>query len=35
LIGHGDGQHKNEPGVLSRAFPYITACGFAIDAPGD
>ena len=37
LIGHGGGQHKREPGVLSRAFPYVTSCGFAvaaIDAPG-
>jgi dienelactone hydrolase len=37
LIGHGGGQHKKEPGVVSRAFPYVTACGFAvaaIDAPG-
>ena len=23
LIGHGGGQHKKEPGVLSRAFPYV------------
>jgi len=37
VIGHGGGQHKKEPGVLSRAFPYVTSCGFAvaaIDAPG-
>jgi dienelactone hydrolase len=37
LIGHGGGQHKKEPGVLSRAFPYVASCGFAvaaIDAPG-
>jgi predicted dienelactone hydrolase len=37
LIGHGGGQHKQEPGVLSRAFPYVASCGFAvaaIDAPG-
>jgi hypothetical protein len=37
LIGHGGGQHKKEPGVLSRAFPHVTTCGFAvaaIDAPG-
>jgi dienelactone hydrolase len=37
LIGHGGGQHKKEPGVLSRAIPYVTCCGFAvasIDAPG-
>lgn len=30
LIGHGGGQHKKEPGVLSRAFPYVTSCGFAV-----
>lgn len=37
LIGHGGGQHKKEPGVLSRALPYVASCGFAvaaIDAPG-
>jgi len=37
LIGHGGGQHKKEPGVVSRAFPYVKSCGFAvaaIDAPG-
>jgi dienelactone hydrolase len=37
LIGHGGGQHKKEPGVLARAFPYVISCGFAvaaIDAPG-
>ena len=37
LTGHGGGQHKKEPGVLSRAFPYVTSCGFAvasIGAPG-
>jgi len=37
LIGHGGGQHKKEPGVLSRAFPYVATGGFAaaaIDAPG-
>jgi dienelactone hydrolase len=37
LIGHGGGQHKKEPGVLSRAIPYVASCGFAvaaIDAPG-
>ena len=36
LIGHGGGQHKKEPGVTSRAYPYVS-CGFAaaaIDAPG-
>jgi hypothetical protein len=25
LTGHGGGRHKKEPGVLSRAFPYVTA----------
>ncbi|GAB2608715.1 hypothetical protein Aab01nite_60680 [Paractinoplanes abujensis] len=37
LIGHGGGQHKKGWEVVSRAFPYVTACGFAvaaIDAPG-
>jgi hypothetical protein len=37
LIGHGGGQHKEEPAVLSRAFLYVTSCGFvvaAIYAPG-
>jgi hypothetical protein len=37
LTGHGGGRYRKEPGVLSRAFPYVTSCGFAvalIDAPG-
>lgn len=37
LIGHGGGQHRKEWGVVSRAIPYVTSCGFAvaaIDAPG-
>ena len=37
LIGHGGGGHKKDPGVFSRAFPYVASCGFAvaaIDAPG-
>jgi len=37
LIGHGGGGHKRDPGVVSRAFPYVASCGFAvaaIDAPG-
>ncbi|WP_367128044.1 alpha/beta hydrolase [Saccharothrix sp. HUAS TT1] len=37
LIGHGGGQHKKGGEVVSRAFPYVTSCGFAvaaIDAPG-
>jgi hypothetical protein len=25
VTGHGGGQHKKEPGVLSRAFPYVAA----------
>lgn len=37
LIGHGGGSHKKGWEVVSRAFPYVTSCGFAvaaIDAPG-
>ncbi|MFJ6676075.1 dienelactone hydrolase family protein [Actinosynnema sp. NPDC091369] len=37
LIGHGGGGHKKGWDVVSRAFPYVTSCGFAvaaIDAPG-
>ncbi|WP_377273667.1 alpha/beta hydrolase [Peterkaempfera sp. SMS 1(5)a] len=37
MIGHGGGQHKKGWEVVSRAFPYVTSCGFAvaaIDAPG-
>jgi dienelactone hydrolase len=37
LMGHGGGQHKRAPGILSRARHFVTACGFtvaAIDAPG-
>jgi dienelactone hydrolase len=37
LIGHGGGGHKKDPGVVSRAFPYVASCGFAvaaIDTPG-
>ncbi|MEU4767384.1 alpha/beta hydrolase [Actinosynnema sp. NPDC023794] len=37
LIGHGGGRHKKGWEVVSRAFPYVTSCGFAvaaIDAPG-
>ncbi|MGM1062627.1 dienelactone hydrolase family protein [Saccharothrix sp. Mg75] len=37
LIGHGGGGHKKGWEVVSRAFPYVTSCGFAvaaIDAPG-
>jgi hypothetical protein len=31
LIGHGGGQHKKEPGVISRAFPYVATCCFAVE----
>lgn len=37
LMGHGGGQHKKAPGILTRARHFVTACGFAvaaIDAPG-
>jgi pimeloyl-ACP methyl ester carboxylesterase len=37
LLGHGGGQHKHAPGLVARAYRYVTACGFAvaaIDAPG-
>jgi len=37
LMGHGGGQHKRAPGILSRAYHFVTTCGFAvaaIDAPG-
>ena len=37
LLGHGGGQHKKAPGLMTRARRYVTACGFAvaaIDAPG-
>jgi dienelactone hydrolase len=37
LIGHGGGQHKKGWEVVSRAFPYVASCGFAvaaIDSPG-
>jgi pimeloyl-ACP methyl ester carboxylesterase len=37
LLGHGGGQHKKAPGLLTRARQYTLACGFAvaaIDAPG-
>ena len=36
LLGHGGGQHKKGWEVVSRAFPYVSSCGFAvaaIDAP--
>jgi dienelactone hydrolase len=37
LLGHGGGQHKKAPGLLTRARRFVMACGFtvaAIDAPG-
>jgi dienelactone hydrolase len=37
LLGHGGGQHKKAPGLVTRAHRYVTAHGFAvaaIDAPG-
>lgn len=37
LMGHGGGQDKRAPGILSRAGHFVTTCGFAvaaIDAPG-
>jgi fermentation-respiration switch protein FrsA (DUF1100 family) len=37
LLGHGGGQHKKAPGMVSRGRRYAAACGFAavsIDAPG-
>lgn len=37
LMGHGGGQHKKFPGIVSRAHKYVTSFGFAVvamDAPG-
>jgi dienelactone hydrolase len=37
LLGHGGGQHKKAPGLVTRARRFVTACGYtvaAIDAPG-
>jgi pimeloyl-ACP methyl ester carboxylesterase len=37
LLGHGGGQHKQAPGMVSRAHHFVTALGCAvaaIDAPG-
>ncbi len=37
LLGHGGGQHKKVPGLVTRARRFVMACGFAvaaIDAPG-
>ena len=36
-MGHGGGQHKKAPGVLSRARRFVAECGFAavaVDVPG-
>ncbi|MET9849349.1 alpha/beta fold hydrolase [Streptomyces ossamyceticus] len=37
VMGHGGGQHKKAPGVVARAFRFVTECGFAVvavDVPG-
>jgi dienelactone hydrolase len=37
LMGHGGGQHKKAPGIVSRARRFVTECGFAaaaVDVPG-
>jgi len=37
LMGHGGGQHKKAPGVLTRARRFVAECGFAAlagDVPG-
>jgi dienelactone hydrolase len=37
LMGHGGGQHKKAPDVLTRAHRFVTECGFAVvavDVPG-
>jgi pimeloyl-ACP methyl ester carboxylesterase len=37
LMGHGGSQHKKFPGLVNRAYRYVSALGFAvaaIDAPG-
>ncbi|MFD2416860.1 alpha/beta hydrolase [Amycolatopsis pigmentata] len=37
LLGHGGGQHKKAPPLVTRARHYVTVCGFtvaAIDVPG-
>jgi hypothetical protein len=34
LTGRGGGRHENEPGVLSRVFPCVSSCGFAVAAVG-
>lgn len=37
LMGHGGGQHKKAPDILTRALRYVAECGFAVvavDVPG-
>ncbi|MFF4477180.1 dienelactone hydrolase family protein [Streptomyces sp. NPDC001520] len=37
LMGHGGGQHKKAPDILTRARRYVAECGFAVvavDVPG-
>lgn len=37
LLGHGGGQHKKAPDVVTRARRFVTECGFAaasVDVPG-
>jgi dienelactone hydrolase len=36
-MGHGGGQHKKAPGIVTRAHRFVTECGFAVtavDVPG-
>lgn len=32
LMGHGGGQHKRAPGIVSRARRFVAECGFAVTA---
>ncbi|MCM2580213.1 dienelactone hydrolase family protein [Streptomyces meridianus] len=37
LMGHGGGQHKQAPGIATRAHRFVAECGFAVaavDVPG-
>lgn len=37
LMGHGGGQHKKAPGIVTRARRFVVECGFAVvavDVPG-
>jgi dienelactone hydrolase len=37
LMGHGGGQHKKAPGIVTRARRFVAECGFAVaavDVPG-